>query len=159
MPRPLHSVLGLLSPRERKQAVLLLIVMIFVALVEVGGVASVMPFLAVLCDPSMIESQPVLQRFFAAGPFTTARGFLTALGMASFALVLFSGALRVAALFVPAIAHAVEKHRAATSRAAPRFRNRIFRRALFAVQDIHADEIERGEPQRWVHISNEWSLR
>lgn len=54
---------GLLIPAERLRFLGLIVLTIFAAIFEVIGVAGVLPFLSVLADPSLFESQPILARF------------------------------------------------------------------------------------------------
>lgn len=56
----LRKTLDLLTARERRQAFLLVPVMILMALAEVAGVASVAPFLALMSDPELAHSNPLL---------------------------------------------------------------------------------------------------
>ena len=50
----LKKILFLLSPQERKKAVLLLLMILMMALIDVIGVASILPFMSVLVNPSLI---------------------------------------------------------------------------------------------------------
>ena len=54
----------LLSPNERKKGFLLLIMIIVMALFEMAGVASVMPFTAILVKPEIIETNSILNSMF-----------------------------------------------------------------------------------------------
>jgi len=49
------KLLFFLSPHERKHAGVLLIMIIIMALLETIGVASILPFMAVLTNPNIIE--------------------------------------------------------------------------------------------------------
>ncbi|MCP8882620.1 ABC transporter ATP-binding protein/permease [Devosia sp. XJ19-1] len=71
---------ALLSPREQRQALLLLGMMMISALLEVAGIASVMPFIIVLTDPSIIHSNPALSLAYDSLGFADGRAFLIALG-------------------------------------------------------------------------------
>jgi ATP-binding cassette, subfamily B, bacterial PglK len=62
----LKKLLFLLTPYERKQAGLLLIMMLIMALLDAIGVASILPFMAVLADPSIIETNLILKKLFQA---------------------------------------------------------------------------------------------
>jgi ABC-type multidrug transport system fused ATPase/permease subunit len=62
----LKKLLFLLTPYERKRAGLLLIMMLIMALLDVIGVASILPFMAVLADPSIIETNSILKKLFQA---------------------------------------------------------------------------------------------
>jgi ABC-type bacteriocin/lantibiotic exporter with double-glycine peptidase domain len=71
---------ALLSPREQRQALLLLTMMMGAAMLEVAGIASVMPFIIVLTDPSLIQTIPALSLAYDLFGFSDSRSFLVALG-------------------------------------------------------------------------------
>ena len=54
MEKIIKKFLYLLTAKERKQALLLLIMVIIMALLDTIGVASIMPFVAVLNNPTLI---------------------------------------------------------------------------------------------------------
>ena len=58
------KLLFLISPHERKRAGLLLIMIIIMALMDMLGVASILPFIAVLTNPSLIETNIILNTIF-----------------------------------------------------------------------------------------------
>ena len=60
----LKKILFLLSPQERKKAVLLLLMILMMALIDVIGVASILPFMSVLVNPSLIEKNFILINLF-----------------------------------------------------------------------------------------------
>ena len=60
----LKKLLFLLGHDERKQAGLLLIMIIFMALLDMIGVASILPFVAVLTNPNLIETNNTLNFLF-----------------------------------------------------------------------------------------------
>ncbi len=57
----LNKILFLLTPQERKKAILLLIMILIMALLDTIGVASIMPFIAVLTNPDIVEKNMFLQ--------------------------------------------------------------------------------------------------
>ena len=59
-----RKILFLLSPDERKSAGLLLIMIVLMALLDVIGVASILPFMAVLTNPDIIETNIILNSMF-----------------------------------------------------------------------------------------------
>lgn len=87
---------ALLDARERRNAWVVLGIIIIGALVSAVMVGSVMPFLAVLADPSRIESTPALVWAYDALGFTSTYGFLVALGLASFAVIVLSSLIQIA---------------------------------------------------------------
>ena len=64
----LKKLLFLLGPNERKQAGLLLMMIIFMALLDMVGVASILPFVAVLTNPNLIETNSTLNFMKNARP-------------------------------------------------------------------------------------------
>ena len=58
------KLLFFLSPRELRQGVLLLLMIIIMAFLEMIGVASIMPFIAVLTNPKVIETNSILSTMF-----------------------------------------------------------------------------------------------
>ncbi|MCF6368156.1 ABC transporter ATP-binding protein [Rhizobium halophilum] len=92
---------ALLSPREQRQALVLLGMMLVAAVVEIAGVASILPFIGVLSDPSIIDENKLLSVAYTYLGFSHQRGFLVFLG--SVLLLLFLGSLFFRALTVYAI--------------------------------------------------------
>ena len=59
----IKKLLDLLTPREKDRGVILLLMISLMALLDVLGVASIMPFIAILSNPSLIESNYYLKYF------------------------------------------------------------------------------------------------
>jgi len=60
------KLLYFLTPHERKRAGLLLIMILIMALLDTIGVASILPLIAVLANPSVIETNIFLNKMFQA---------------------------------------------------------------------------------------------
>lgn len=86
MRETLKKLIFILPRSQRPQAILLLLLGILAALVQAGGIASIMPFMAVLASPEVIETNPQLNWVYEYFAFTSAHRFLLALGF----LVLFT---------------------------------------------------------------------
>jgi ATP-binding cassette, subfamily B, bacterial PglK len=99
-----------LTYAERRRAVLLLGLMIVMAFFEVIGVASVMPFLAVLANPRMIETNPWLAWFYEAGGFASPDRFLVILGTASFAILLLAAVVRSMTFYAQSLFVQMRRH-------------------------------------------------
>ena len=85
--------LFLLNLRERKIASLLLIMSFIMALLDMIGVASIMPFVAVLTNPTLIETNSILKMMFkASNSFGVQNNqqFFFVLGLFVFSILLFS---------------------------------------------------------------------
>ena len=83
----------LLTPVERKRAGLLLIMILIMALLDLIGVASILPFMLVLTNPDLIETNTLLNAIFQASTIfgiESAQQFLFILGFIVFILLVFS---------------------------------------------------------------------
>ena len=60
----LKKLLFLLSAHEKKRAGLLLIMILILSFLDMIGVASIMPFIAVLTNPSLLETNYLLKYMF-----------------------------------------------------------------------------------------------
>jgi len=89
--RALTILWGVLTRAQRRRCVLLQFVSLLMAMSTVLGLAAVMSFLAVLADPTLIESQAVLGRVWRLLDMPMDQ-FIVALG-AGFILLLISSAL------------------------------------------------------------------
>ena len=89
----LRKIIFLLSVHERKQAFLLLLMILVMALLDVIGVASILPFMAVLTEPTLVETNLILNKMFKISNkfgIENNKQFLFALGVLVFVLLLFS---------------------------------------------------------------------
>ena len=83
----------LLSPHERKRAGILLIMIIIMALLDMIGIASILPFIAVLTNPSLIETNIFLNTVYQASikfGVETNQEFLFFLGVLVFLILITS---------------------------------------------------------------------
>ena len=93
----LKKILDFLTPVEKKQAFLLLILILCMALLDVIGIASVLPFIAVLSNPELIETSALLNYLYQASSILgvgSNKQFMLALGVAVFLLLIISLILR-----------------------------------------------------------------
>ena len=89
----LIKILNLLSRVERRRAVVLLIMILFMALLDALGVASIMPFIAVLTNPDLILSNHLINKVFQYSRVfgvNTNQEFLFVLGLFVFFILVFS---------------------------------------------------------------------
>lgn len=91
----LGQLLALLTPQEKRRGALVFVLMLGLALLETAGVASVMPFLAVLGSPELVHTNAQLAWLYERGGFESVDAFLFALGVGAFVLVVISSAFRV----------------------------------------------------------------
>lgn len=86
----LNKIFALLSLKERKRMILLFVAILVMAFIEVVGVASIMPFMAVLASPNIIHSNQWLYWAYQMGNFTSSQTFLVFLGCTVLLALLFS---------------------------------------------------------------------
>lgn len=82
-----------MSPAERKRAYLLVFLITVMALFDMLGVASIMPFMAVLASPELVQTNVLLKTAYAASSnfgIDTPEKFLFALGIVIFVLLISS---------------------------------------------------------------------
>ena len=60
----IKKILYILSPKERKQAALLFVMILIMALLDMAGIASILPFIAVLTNSEVIETNVFLKEVF-----------------------------------------------------------------------------------------------
>ena len=76
----IKKMIFLLDRQEKIQAAWLIALMLFLGFVEVAGVASIMPFIAVLADPDIVQHSQKLREIYTALDFSSTNSFLVALG-------------------------------------------------------------------------------
>lgn len=86
----IKKVLALLTDSERRSAYLLLGMILVMALLDVVGIASIMPFMAVLANPEIIETNRYLRHVFDEFGFVSAESFLFFLGVVVFITLVLS---------------------------------------------------------------------
>jgi ATP-binding cassette, subfamily B, bacterial PglK len=91
--KTLNKILTLLSLKERKQAIFLLAMILLMALLDTLGIASIMPFIAVLANPDLIQTNIFINNLFnysSIAGVKTNEQFLFTLGLFVFFLLIFS---------------------------------------------------------------------
>jgi len=99
----LKKILYLLTAKERKKAVLLFIMILLMALLDLMGVASILPFMTVLTNPQIVETNALYNTAFqTAGMFgiKTNQEFIFALGFLVFVLLIISLAFKTLTIYV-----------------------------------------------------------
>jgi ABC-type multidrug transport system fused ATPase/permease subunit len=89
-----RNLYDLLDKRERRHAFLIFLLTFMVALLEVVGVASIMPFMAVLANQDLIRTNRVLSYLYGTLNFESQWSFLIFLGLGLFFFLIGSMALK-----------------------------------------------------------------
>ncbi len=97
------KLLYLLSPQEKKRAILLLGAFIVMAIFEMIGVVSILPFMAVLMSPEIIETNFILKNAYNYSTIlgvTSSQQFLFLLGVLVFGLLIISITLKIFTIYL-----------------------------------------------------------
>lgn len=87
-----RQMLELMSPSERRRLWWLTPVVTANALIQVVGIASVMPFLTLIANPDAIDEQPLLARTYAFFGFGSDTAFMVFVGFVVLAVLVLSNA-------------------------------------------------------------------
>jgi ABC-type multidrug transport system fused ATPase/permease subunit len=82
-----RKLLSLLTPRERRQFALMLLLIAVMGCVETVGVAAIMPFMYMLADPTVLERHALLSQLYAALGFADMHAFMVFFGSLVFLVV------------------------------------------------------------------------
>lgn len=94
-PKTMRMLWDMLDARERRNFWLVVTIVCVSGLFTVLMIASIMPFLTVLSDPSQIYESRLLNNVFTWGGFENEFDFLVALGGASIAVIIISNLLQI----------------------------------------------------------------
>ena len=89
----LKKIFYLLTSSERKKSILLLVIILFVALLDMIGIASILPFIAVISNPELVETNFLLNKLFILSNgvgVNTKEDFYFILGIIVFILLISS---------------------------------------------------------------------
>ena len=89
----LKNISNLLTVSERKQALMLLAMILVMAFLDVLGVSSILPFMALLADPSLLETNIYLAQAYEFGKrfgINSPHQFLILLGVLMFVTLVSS---------------------------------------------------------------------
>lgn len=92
-------IFDLLSPRERRRFYVLVVLVTLMGLFDVLGVASVLPFLAVVSNPDAVAESRWLSWFYQVSGAQSLHGFMMILGFTVFAFVLVTTLVRAGAFY------------------------------------------------------------
>lgn len=85
----------LLDRKGRTQALLVFALSLVTASIELVGVTSIVPFMALACNPQLVHSSGALQQAYSWLGFSQPRSFLMAVGLAVLAMLTASNLLQI----------------------------------------------------------------
>ena len=93
-------LLALLDKRDRLKLAILVFVLVMVAVAEMAGIASIMPFMAVVTNQEVIHGNRWLSAAYSAMGFRSDRSFLVFLGLIVLALLVVSNIVKTAGTYL-----------------------------------------------------------
>jgi ATP-binding cassette, subfamily B, bacterial PglK len=97
------KILSLLTPKELKQGILLLLMILIMAILDMLGVASILPFMAVLSNPDIIETDVIYNKMFQISKIfgvENVEHFIFALGILLFVTLVASISFKALTTYV-----------------------------------------------------------
>ena len=97
------KLLYLLLPNERKQGIVLILMFLLMAIIDMIGVASIMPFIYVISNPGIIENNSIINSAFQTSKLIgveTVQEFLFLSGIIFFILLLISLSFKALTTYV-----------------------------------------------------------
>jgi len=91
----LKQLWQILSPLDKRKVIYVLILVMGMALIESAGVISIMPFLAVLSNPEVVESNHSLKLIYDFTGAISKQNFIVYLGFLSLGIVVFSTIFKI----------------------------------------------------------------
>jgi len=95
--KTIKKILYLLTPKEKKQGIFLLFLILTMAFFDMLGVASILPFITILTNPDLIETNIILKNLYQKSFFfgvENEKQFLFISGIAVFILLIISLSLK-----------------------------------------------------------------
>lgn len=91
----LKQLWQILSPLDKRKVFYVLVLVMGMAFIESAGVVSIMPFLAVLSNPEVVESNHYLKRLYDFTRASNKQNFILYLGFLSLTIVISSTAFKI----------------------------------------------------------------
>ena len=98
----LKKIINLLTAYEQKKIIILIILIFIMSFIDILGVASIFPFLALLTNPKLIETNEALNYLYRASSvfgINNVQQFLLILGLAVFILLIFAFIIRLIVIY------------------------------------------------------------
>ncbi|MBH1964878.1 MAG: ABC transporter ATP-binding protein [Comamonadaceae bacterium] len=94
MSKTLTKIWSLFAPAEQHKAIWMLLLVILMAMAEIAGVLSIVPFLSVLARPAVVHENRWLGSAYEALGFANEASFIVALGLTTMAVVIASSTFK-----------------------------------------------------------------
>lgn len=105
-----NKLVRLLTPKDRKIAILLMAMVLIMAILETLGLISILPFMAVLANPEIVETNTYLKKIFELSKnlgVENQRHFLFILGVFVFLMLVISLSFKALTVYVQVLFNAL----------------------------------------------------
>jgi len=96
----LKKLYSLLNAEERRKAAVVCLLLMIVSVVEVAGVASILPLIGVIANPEIIDSNHYLSYIYNAFSFTSHQSFIIFLGICFLGILIAGLAIQAVGVWV-----------------------------------------------------------
>jgi ABC-type multidrug transport system fused ATPase/permease subunit len=110
----LKQLWQILSPLDKRKVIYVLVLIIGMAFIESAGVISIMPFLAVLSNPEVIESNHYLKLLYGFTGSSDTQNFIVYLGFLSLTIVICSTVFKIVTQYAVNRFASLQRHYFAT---------------------------------------------
>ncbi|MGI6467310.1 MAG: ABC transporter ATP-binding protein [Sphaerochaetaceae bacterium] len=90
----IHKLRAILTRKQKQKSISLLFLFIFMSLFQVVGVTAIFPFMNMVVDPTLVESQKILNFLYTSLNFSSRNAFILFLGIGLFVLIVSSNILQ-----------------------------------------------------------------
>lgn len=94
------KIFNLLGKKEQKEAAFLALLILFMSVVDTLGIASIMPFVGLLANPDLIETNSFLKSIYIGAGFSSKEQLLFFTGFVVLSLLLFSQAIKIITIYL-----------------------------------------------------------
>jgi ABC-type multidrug transport system fused ATPase/permease subunit len=105
-----RKVLEMLTRRERTHFAYVIVLILIAGVADMIGVAAILPFLAVVTDPEILETQPILKWAYEFSDAQTPRAFTILLGVGIFAVIIVGLFIKIASVYAASRFGHMRKH-------------------------------------------------
>lgn len=110
----LKQLLAILDSKDRKNLFFVFVLVMIMAIIESLGVISIMPFLAVLANPDVINVNSILKSIYIYSGVGGSTGFVLYLGCISLVFIVFSTIFKVSTLYCLNYFGSLQRHKLST---------------------------------------------
>ncbi|WP_031482566.1 ABC transporter ATP-binding protein/permease [Maridesulfovibrio frigidus] len=96
----IKKLLTILSPKDRKKFILLMLFTIFVSCIETVGISAVMPFIAVASDPALIETNKYYHYVYTFLGFQSPKDFIVTFGLTFIGFFIFKSIVNLTSFYL-----------------------------------------------------------